>query len=118
MPGYCSFDKYETKNRGTVYKLRFDKLSCVTLGDKTHAQLYKSNDYILVKPVHMTAGDARNTFLVSKHKSNAIVNVGRLVTNGFFHKDLFGRKYVVKKDRKGNLYICLNEVVEESANDK
>lgn len=116
MPGVCSFDYY-AGSKGPVYKIRFDKLSCVTLGDRTHAQLFKSNDYILVKPVPVTAGDSRNTFLVAKHRSNAVINVGRLVSNGFLHDDMFRKKYVVKKDRKGNLYICLNEVVEDKTND-
>lgn len=112
MPGVCSFDYYAGR-KGPVYKIRFDRLSCATIGDRTHAQIFKSADYILIKPVSQMAGDERNTFLLSKHGSNAVINVGRLVSSGFLHSDMFRKKYVVKRDKKGNLFVCLKEVVED-----
>lgn len=117
MPGLASFDVYETKSRGTVYRLRFDRISTAVLGDCARVQLFRSTDYIMVKPVAASTADNKTTFLLGRNKKCAIINVGRLVTSGFFHKDLFGHKYAVKRDRKGNLYICLNEVVEDKNSD-
>ena len=113
MPANVSFDRYETKSRGTVYKIRFDRISMAFLGDNNYIQLFKNTEYVMVKPAQLSPGSKNNTFLVNRNRSQGSVNVGRLVSTGFLHKDLFGKKYKVRKDREGNLYICLMEEIKE-----
>ena len=109
MPGIASLDIVNNRAKGPMFKIRFNKLAMDVLDGYTHVQMYKAKEYILIKPV--VTSDERGTFLINRHNSTAAINVGRLVSNGFFDRTLFGKKYAVKKDHKGNLYICLGEEI-------
>lgn len=114
MPGIASLDIVNNRAKGPMFKIRFNKLAMDVLDGYTHVQMYKAKEYILIKPV--TTATDRNIYYINRHNSTASINVGRLVSIGFFDRALFGKKYAVKKDRKGNLFICLNEEIKGEGN--
>lgn len=56
----------------------------------------------------------KQTSIISRDKSGGTkLACARLVNSGFLPERIFGRRYKVKKDAKGNLYVCLLEPLDD-----
>ena len=110
-------------NRNTLYRLRFNQVSSVLLGGVDYAYVQKTPKYLVLFPadektdplktnnrVHIVHKDERNI-----NRPVVEVCLNRIVLHeGLLSSDYFGSKkrYKVKRDKHGNVYICLQEVAE------
>ena len=92
------------------YRIRFNSVASVLLKDVNWAFLSKTGDYIIVAPYRW---QENGTFGIYHDNHNcAWLSANTIVKqNGSLSKSLFGKRYKVKRDKKGNVYICLNEEV-------
>ena len=95
----------------TYYRIRFNRLAGSLLDNVRWVVLSKTADgaYIIVSPIdHQENGSltvTRDTY------GFAWLHITSLVTGGNLPKRLFRKRYKVKRDKAGRIYVCLKEVV-------
>ena len=99
------------------YYIRLNNVAARLLGDKQWVRVGKTTDnkYIVITPVDNgeEMNMCRKVVTREKDRSAAHIFVSAWVTNGFFDASWFGgKRYKIKKDRNGRIYICLNERME------
>lgn len=101
-------------DNSTYYRIRFNRTAGKLLDGVRWVVLSKTADgaYIIVSPIdHQENGSltvTRDTY------GFAWLHTTSLVTGGNLPKRLFGKRYKVKRDAKGRIYICLKEVVKDN----
>ena len=105
---YVSFCKTGGSNEN--YRIRFSRLASVLFDGVEWVKISKTMDYIVLTPLQAREQYA---FHVCRDPYNAawISFVYLVRREGEVSKTLFGKRYKVKRDKKGRIYICLNEVV-------
>lgn len=103
-------------NRYTAFRIRFTTAVAPYLGSANYVYIAKVRDYIVIWPVSADwkAEKNKHAFPVRRHKyGDAVICVTRLVTQeGAIQPEVFGKRYKVKRDKSGKIYICLKEEVE------
>ncbi len=99
------------------YKLRFTTMVSRYLDGVNYVRLYKTGNHLIVEPLTQDwkAEGSKAAFPVCREsKTGAVmIQLTDLVHNErFLRKELFGKRYKVRKDKKGRLYVCLNEEVD------
>ena len=112
---YCSFLETDT-DRTNMYRLRFNAIASKAMRDWLGAYISKTQDYVILTPITSATEMLENkkafTFY-RKRENELFITVSALVnSNGYLSKRLFGKRYRIKRDGKGRIYICLNEEVE------
>ena len=70
--------------------------------------------YLIIKVSKTQVTRTKHTSVISRDKSGGTkLACARLVNSGFLPERIFGRRYKVKKDAKGNLYVCLREPLDD-----
>lgn len=111
---YCS--AIETRNKtGEWYYLRLNSACAKAFNGATYVHIGKTVDgrFIVIEPIlDPGAKRTKNTSKVIVEPSGAIrLACTRFVSSRFFPEYIFGKRYRVKKDKAGKIYICLQEEV-------
>lgn len=85
--------------------------------DTGWANVYANTTHVVIKASDSTDPTARR-LVPTGHRSGRTVSVNRLVSDGILPKRYFGKRYKVKKDKQGNLYVCLQEPIEQKKGGK
>lgn len=99
------------------YYLRFSPMCVKSFGSNNRARVMKSTDggYIVIEPYQEYDNRREMWTRGVKYQGSAVfIYVTGFVNSGFLNAELFGtgKKYKVKKDSKGRIYVCLNDVYE------
>ena len=108
---WASLLKVDTSDT-EAYKVRFNALTSRLLDNVSRVKVYANRRYVVFEPTTEVSKETfgvfrdggRNAYCVSL---NRLVNQERVLS-----KERFGKRYKVKKDQKGRIYICLTEEVE------
>ena len=102
------------------YYIRFSPMCLKSFGEKNRAIMKSAdNAYIVIEPY--TEFEPKReiwTRGIKYYGSAAFIYVTGFVNDGFFNAEWFGtgKKHKVKKDSKGRIYVCLNDVYEGKDN--
>lgn len=112
---YASLLNADANNE--LYRIRFTVMvSEKLLKGINYVHLQKTDSYIIVTPLTAEWKTDGNPFSVPVYRNkdrSVCISLTKLVKHeGFVRKSLFGKRYKVKRDKKGKIYICLKEVVE------
>ena len=114
---WCSFIESDGQNSRHTYRIRFNRISSRLFCGCKYVYVRKSKNHIIFTPVHDELdAEGRKGFLPVHYDTvgGAIISANNAVNQqGFIPSRLFGtgKRYKVKKDKDGRIYICINEVV-------
>lgn len=97
------------------YYIYLNTITTNWLQGSEYVQLYKpeSGKYIVIVPLsNLSAMENREAKTVRRQRGASMIRCGRMVSSGELRKDLLNVRYHVRLDRKGWIYICLNEPFE------
>ena len=103
-------------NTQDSYYIRFNAVCGKMFDGAKFCFVTRTSDlaYIIIKISKTQMTRTKETSAVYRDKSGGTrLPCMRLVQSKLLPERIFGRKYRVKKDSKGNLYICLREPIEE-----
>ena len=114
MGAFASLLITDARSHGS-YRLRFSSLVSKMLDGVDYVYLHKDEKrgFILVTPIREKwREDDPSAFHLHTNGNAKYISMNRLLLHeGFLRKEMFGKRYKVKYDRYGRLYIFLNEVV-------
>ncbi len=98
-------------DNSTYYRIRFNRLAGKLLDGTRYVVLSKTVDgnYLVISPID----HAENGSLTVTRDPYGFcwLHITSLVTGGNLPKRLFRKRYKVKRDKAGRIYVCLKEVV-------
>lgn len=100
-------------NRSTNYRINLNIIASAALVGVTACQLVKTGNFIIIKPLFTDDDVPNKCNVIWLRGKNVQFTVMRFVSDGSIHRKYFRHKYKVKKDKRGWLYVCLNEVVDD-----
>ena len=101
------------------YRIRFSARASVLLKnvDYVYVRRTESGSHIILSPMSCFSADKgmpRDVYHVGWWNGVPVVYCTPLVSGGFFRRDLFdGEHRKLKRDSKGRVYICMNEIIEK-----
>jgi hypothetical protein len=121
---YTALCTAKSKKKSTAYYIRFSPACVAAFGGAKRCYLMKTENesHIVIQPITFDhIPDSRTQLGVTyagKASKGAMVYCTGRVTRGFLKAKWFdGTHYAVKKDKKGLVYICLNEPLKEDSED-
>lgn len=116
VSAWVSLLKVDSDASAEQYKFRFNKKSSSLFSGYSFITIKKTPSHIIITP--LTQEDGVNipyamSFCFDKN-GGAIISANRLVRQeGFFRRSMFdGGRYRVKRDKHGNVIICLKERID------
>lgn len=100
------------------YRIRFSVAASRVLDGYKHCTIQRteSGSHIVITPLSIVSKDTRDYYHIFAihidQEGAAIINCGKIVTKEpVLRPAWFGKKYRIKKDAEGKIYICLREEV-------
>ena len=107
LAAFATFVKTDTDNSRN-YRIRINVLASRLLNGAKYVRILKSEKHIIIEPVK-TEVDAHR---VGWRDGAATISLNRSVFHhGFLRPEIFGKRYRVKRDNQGRIYICLQEEI-------
>lgn len=104
-------------SKGNVYDnylMRFNQLASVLLDGVDWVTMRKSDKYIILDTALEDAENPEVYHVWHDPRNAALISLSSLVKKeGAIGKSMFGKRYKVKRDRQGRVYICVKEIVGE-----
>lgn len=97
------------------YRVRLNLLASKLLTGCEYVYLKKTPTHLIITPLAAAwkADKKEHATHFSWDGSAAVISLTNLVRQeGIISKDLFGKRYKVKRTKDGEIYVCLTEVVE------
>ena len=99
-----------------IYQVRFNE-PCKKSFDGAKFCYVKATDnrkYIVFIPIRevMAEKTAMNSRICYERGKAVRVSLNKYVSNGMIKASAFGKRYKVKKDKRGWIYVCLQEELE------
>ena len=113
---YASLLIVDTKSNES-YRIRFTAfVTEKMLNGIKYVYLHKTDNHIIVTPLSDEWKAEQNPYAIPIHRIDrgkaAAISLNNLVKNErWLPKGFFGKRYKVKRDKKGKIYICLKEEV-------
>ena len=102
---------YENTNKSEVYRLYLSTDVMRLIPDVEWVQVMKnSNGYLVLKPVDNGTPGGKHLLYRQQGRFGQI-SLNKVVSSGLLPKRFFGKRYKVKRDKGGNIYVCLNEPI-------
>ena len=103
-------------DKSVNYRLALNITASEALGGVEWVRLTKTPNFIIIKPL-VIVGDPKEvvnkTHVCYSRGRYAQMGIMRMVSDGSIRKDLLGKRYKIKKDKEGKLYVCLNEEIKK-----
>ena len=115
MGAYAMLSATNTDN-SVNYRLALNITASEALGGTTWVRLTKTPNFIVITPLVIVGdpGEVKNkTHVYYSRGRYAQMGIMRMVSDGSIRKDLLGKRYKIKKDKEGKLYVCLNEEIKK-----
>lgn len=110
MPATATLQATNT-DKSVNYRLNLNIVASRVLDGVTYCEVIKTANFIVIKPM---ADDMKSPFkcTVCRVRGKYVgFSLMRFVGDGTIAKRYFKKKYKVKKDKHGWLYVCLNDEV-------
>ena len=119
---YAYLGKSQKSVGNETYYIRFNPLCSKHFKGKNRARVMKSTDdaYIVIEPyVEYEPKREYCTRGILMNSGSAYIHVAGFVNDGFFRAEWFGTgaRHKVKKDSKGRIYVCINDVYEQEGDE-
>ena len=100
---------YENTNKTDNYRMYLSADVMRLIPDVEWVKVYKSaKGYLVIMPVDKDTPEKKH-LLYRQNGRFGQISLNKFVTSGLLPKRYFGYKYKIKRDKAGNLYVCLNE---------
>lgn len=113
MGAYGTLSATNTDN-SVNYRLALNITASEALGGTTWVRLTKTHNFIVITPLVIVGDPAEvmhKTHVYYSRGKYAQMGIMKMVSDGSIRKDLLGKRYKIKKDKDGKLYVCLNEEI-------
>ena len=99
-----------------TYYIRFNAACGKMFDGARYCFISRTEDmgYLIIRVSKTQTTRTKHTSVISRDKSGGTkLACARLVNSGFLPERIFGKRYKVKKDKDGNLYVCLREPLDD-----
>ena len=102
---------YENANKTDNYRLYLSADVMRHIPNVEWVKVVKHLDKLVIIPVDADTPDKKH-LLYRQNGRFGQISLNKFVSGGILPKRFFGRRYKIKKDKSGNLYVCLDEPIE------